>query len=1078
MNFVTGWILVKWLFLEININKYNPLRASSYIPLPVQLQLKRGVVNVQNSDSFCFGWALASSICAPTGSVNRTSSYVHFNTLFNFEGIEFPVKLRDIAKFESQNPLSVNVYGIELVIRDGKTLYEIVGPLHYTSNKKLVHRNLLLLSDSEGNNHYCWIKNFSRLLSKQINSRHGAKYFCDGCLNYFTSEQKLSNHCRHDCERVAVTLPTITPKLDKSGKEVPGNVLKFQNYHRQLPIPFVIYADFETLLKPIDTVTPSPDKPFTVKTCEHVPYSFAYYIKCLHDDSLSKFELYRGPDAPRIFLERLERDVHNLYHNHLKIVKPMLELDRDQILNFETATACSICENPFTPDDSNSTVRDHCHLTGNYRGAAHNACNLNFKIPNFVPIFFHNLGYDNHLFVKELALHNEQLDVIAQNKEKYVSFSKHMLVDEIEEDGKLRKVFFRLRFVDSFRFMNSSLAELAQNLPSDEFVEIRKYFVDDLKCDVMRKKGVFPYSYVDSFSKLDEPTLPSREQFYDSLRDEDISDEDYNRAQQVWHMFACKTLGQYSDIYLQSDVLILASVFENFRKVSIKNYKLDPAHFLTLPGYTWDAMLKFTNVELELLTDIDMFHFFKKGIRGGVSSCISRKAIANNQFVPQYDPAQPKVFIAYLDATNLYGYSMIQYLPQSNFTWLSPPEIENFIVNDVDDESNWGYVLEVDLHYPPTLHDLHNDLPFCPENMVPPVPKATMSKLIPNLYDKSKYILHYRNLKQCLSHGLILTKTYRILKFRQSPWLKPYIDFNTALRNVARNSFEKNHCKLLNNAMFGKTMENVDKRCNVKLISHWENVGRRLGVEAYVAKPSFKNLSIFSENLAAIELNKVSVMYDKPVYVGFTVLDVSKTVIYDFYFNFLKQLYGDRVSLLYTDTDSLVLKINTENFYEDVRQNIVKYDTSNFSPDNIYNIPITTSVLGKMKDEYGGLPVRSFYGVGAKSYCVDVVGKKNIVKKAKGVGRNAIQKNLSGDDYKSIVENKAQIIFCNMYIFRSTLHTMYTELKNKVALSAKDDKRFVIPGSTETLAWGHTDLSNDRLNNLIEMLETFPRNEI
>lgn len=1068
--------------MEVNINKYNPLRASSYIKLPGPLLLKKAIVNVQNDDNNCFAWALISAIAQPTGPANRTSSYPDFNNFFDFQGIEFPVKLRDITKFENNNRVSINVYGVDSVFKNNKQSYEVMGPLHYTTNRKTVHVNLLLLSDSNGNSHYCWIKNFSRLLSTQINSRNGAKFFCDGCLNYFTTAEKLHRHSRYDCERVAVKLPTIAPKINRLGKEVSGNVLEFQNYHKQLQVPFVVYADFETMLKPIDTSELAPDKPFTIKTCEHEPYSFAYYIKCLHDDSLSKLEIYRGPNTARVFMDRLEVDVRNLYENHLKIVKPMLDLNLEQQSEFDNAKVCFICENPFVADDNDVKVRDHCHMTGIYRGTAHSQCNLQFQIPNFIPIFFHNLGYDSHLFVKQLCLENEQIDVIALNKEKYVSFTKHLLVDQItDEMGKIRKVFLRLRFVDSYRFMNSSLADLAQYLPSSDFNEIKKYFGEGEKFQLMKQKGVFPYSYVDSISKLDEQQLPSPEQFYDKLRDEHISEEDYNRARRVWDLFECKTLGDFSNSYLLSDVLILADVFENFRKVSLQTHKLDPAQYFTTPGFTWDAMLKFTKVKLELLTDLEMYHFFRKGIRGGVSVCVERKAIANNQFVPNYDPSQPKEFIAYLDATNLYGYSMNQYLPHSNFTWVPENEIENFNVHEIPDDSDCGYVLEVDLQYPPDLHDLHNAMPFCPELIIPPVPKATLPKLIPNLNDKSKYVIHYQNLKQCLSHGLVLLKIHRILKFHQSPWLKPYIDYNTNLRNLARNSFEKNHCKLLNNAMFGKTMENVENRCNVKLLSHWENLGKKFGVETYVAKPAFKNLSIFSENLVAVELNKVSVTYDKPIYVGFTVLDLSKTVMYEFYYDFLKRLYGDSVSLLYTDTDSLVLKINTENFYDDIRQNIEKFDTANFPPDNIYNIPNGVSVLGKMKDEYAGIPVRSFYGTGAKSYCVDI--GKEVVKKAKGVKKYSIDNILKEEDYKNIVENNNKIIFCKMYIFRSSLHNMYTELKNKVALSAKDDKRFVIPKTSKTLAWGHEliwlyDTTPDPLDNLVAILGDAVRNQM
>lgn len=1077
--FLIGWALVELLYVDININKYNPLRASSWIPLPMEIQHKKAVVNVQNDDEYCFGWAVTSGIAMPVGPSNRTSSYPDFRQLLQFDGIEFPVRLRDISKFENINPqLSINVYGVEEVFKDNKTTYEIVGPLYYTSNKRNVHLNLLMITNEVGNSHYCWISNFSRLVSRQITARDGAKHFCDGCLHYFRKEEQLLHHMRFDCNHIYTKLPTTALVLDKLGKSVPENVLKFDNYQRQLKVPFVVYADFETMLKPIATVEPNPKESFTITTYEHIPHSFAYYIKCSYDDSLSKFESYRSTNDNNVaveFIMRLERDIRNLYENHLKKIVPLTPLTPSEIENFQNAVVCHICNQPFNDEDVK--VRDHCHLGGGYRGAAHSICNLNFTLPNFIPIFFHNLtGYDSHLFVKQLALDDEEIDVIPLNKEKYVSFSKKILVDDITtDDGDSQKVYLKLRFLDSFRFMACSLQKLAANLPSDQCIEIKKYFGDGEKFKFMRQKGVFPYSYIDSISKLNQVSLPTREEFYDALNEEHISELDHKRAVDVWRVFGCTTLGDYSDIYLKSDVLLLADVFENFRNICLEQYKLDPAQYYTSPGLTWDAMLKHTSIELELLVDMDMLHFIRKGIRGGVSTCVCRKAIANNSYLPNYDCSQPSSFIMYLDATNLYGYAMKQSLPERDFIWLSNVEIENFDVLGVSDDSEVGYVLEVDLQYPESLHDEHNDLPFCPESMVPPDGKFKVPKLIPNLFDKRNYIIHYRNLKQCLEAGLVLTKIHKILKFQQSPWLKGYIELNTQLRNESKNAFEKDFYKGMINSMFGKTMENVDKRVDVKLLSHWEKIGNRIGVENLVAKPNFKDLAVFGDNLVAVEMNRTSVVYNKPAYIGFSILDISKTVMYDFYYNYLKKQYGNNVNLLYTDTDSLVIQIVTNNFYEDMKQNLDKFDTSNYKTTNLQSMPRNQSVVGKMKDEFAGVPVLNFYGAGAKSYCVNVHRENGgEIKKAKGVKKSVIDKMLTTAKYQNVVDNN-QVIHCKMQVFKSRLHNMYTELRNKIALTPYDDKRYLIPNTPKTLAWGHVQIENDErgrnLDNLLELMQ-------
>jgi hypothetical protein len=1063
----SGWALESILFLELNINKFNPLRGSSYIPLPKDIVRKRGVLNIQNVDECCFAWSLVAAVRKPNGDPSHPSSYEDFNTVFNFQGMSFPMKLSEISKFEQLNNISINVYGIDEIYIEGKLKYEVVGPLHYTNNKKEIHINLLLISDDDGNNHYCLIQNLSKLVSQQISLHHGQKYFCDGCLQYFKTHSKLVRHLEHDCDHLYVKLPTLNHKINKFGHMVPENVLEYENIEKQLSVPFVVYADFESVLKPILTCTPDPKKSFSVQTYEHEPHSFAYYIKCDYDDSLSKFEQYRGPNSGRVFIEKLEEDIKQIYNQHLKPVIDMIPLTDSEINDYEDACICHICDKIFSLF-GDVKVRDHCHLTGKYRGAAHTTCNLHYKFQNFIPIFFHNLNYDSHLFIKTLATNKENISVIAQTKEKYISFSKDLLVDTINDQ---EKVYMKLRFLDSFRFMPQCLEKLGKNLDTSECLEIKKFFPDNKKFNYIRQKGVFPYSYIENVDKLDEQKLPSIEQFYDKLRDENISQNDYQRACKVWDLFNCQTIGNYSDIYLKSDVLILADVFENFRKVCIKSYKLDPAHYFTTPGLSWDAMLKNTKSKLELLTDIDMLHFFKKGIRGGVSTCVTREAKANNKFLPNYDSKKPNSYIMYLDATNLYGHSMSDYLPEKNFAWLSENEIKNLNFFNISDNADVGYILEVDLQYPSNLHNYHDDLPFCPENIIPP--KGKFPKLIPNLCHKTKYIIHYKNLKQCVSQGLILTKIHRVIKFNQSPWLKKYIDLNTQMRNASKNDFEKMFFKLMNNSVFGKTMENVDNRIDVKLVSHWEKVDRRVGAEILIAKPNFKNISVFDENLVAVQMNKVKILYNKPVYVGFTVLDLSKTIIYDFYYNYLKQKYKNNIKLLYTDTDSLIIKVDTDNFYNDMKLNLDKFDTSNYKLDNIHNIPINTSILGKMKDEYPNECISCFYGTGAKAYCV--ITPSSITKKAKGVKKAAIDNQLSSIDYKNVINGTMK--FCKMYIFRSHLHNMYTEYKNKVALTSFDDKRYIIPHSTRTLAWGncnielHENCGERNIDMLLELAE-------
>lgn len=1064
--------------------KFNPLRASSYLALPAFIARKRAIVNVKNEDNFCFAWAITSSLVRPTGLPQRTTSYPDFRDLFNWTGIQFPVKISDISKFETNNiDISVNVYGLEKINKKDNWVYEVVGPLYYTQTRKNNHVNLLLIDNDRGAQHYCWIKDFSRLLCGQITQRNGVKYFCDACLCYFRTKTHLLQHTSNDCNFVYTKLPETSLKIDKLGVPCQGNILKFENYHKVMTVPFVIYADFESILSPLATVEPDSRKPFIIKTCKHEPYSFCYYIKSFENNDWSRLEIYRGRNSATVFISMLERHVQQLYDNFFKIPLPMKKLTVEEQYNFDNASSCFICGKQFEENADNPKVRDHSHITGQFRGAAHARCNLNFKLPKFIPVIMHNLSnYDCHLFIKQLATETEEIDVLPNNTEKYISFGKSILVDEVCRDGKMEKIYIRLRFIDSYRFLPFSLDFLSKELDDDQCFEVKTFFPENEKFNLLRKKGVFPYSYLDCFEKLNDVSLPSQDKFYNTMSDENITLENYQRACTVWNTFGCKTLGEYSDLYLKSDVLILADVFENFRKLCKNIYSLDPAHYVTTPGLAWDVMLKFTGVELELLTDMDMYHYFKKGIRGGVSTCVKRSSIGNNQFLPNFDPNKQNSFILYLDATNLYGHSMRAHLPYKGFAWLTEEEIENLDILDVPDEADIGYVLEVDLYYPASLHSKHNDFPFCPENIIPPNSNSRQKKLIPNLMNKSKYVIHYRNLKQCLHHGLKLTKIHRVLKFHQSPWLRNYIDLNTEQRNMTTNEFSRSFFKLMNNGVFGKTMENVDKRRNLKLLTHWENHGRKLGIENYVAKPNFKKFTQFSDKLFAVEMSKVAVTYDKPVYVGFTVLDVSKIVMYRFFYDILRVQFGENVSLLYTDTDSLILEIRTENVYDHIRTNLAEYDTSNYN-ENIHDIPTTPSIVGKMKDEYRGQPIHTFYGAGAKSYCVSLGDK--LTKKAKGVKKCVIEKVLTDTDFKNVAECSKEVVVCKMFVFRSTLHEIYTELINKIALTSRDDKRFILPDGCNTLAWGHSQIDqyfpeqlenqentiNKNLDNLVQIAQ-------
>ena len=558
-------------------------------------------------------------------------------------------------------------------------------------------------------------------------------------------------------------------------------------------------------------------------------------------------------DVALEFVDSLEKEIRDIYEK-IKFKKNKIK-NQEDIDHFNAATTCHICEKELDRDK----VWDHCHITGKYRGAAHNQCNIHYQIPDFYPVVFHNLsGYDSHLFIKKLANSNslQEIKCIPNNEEKYISFSKPIKVDEYKDkNGKMKNVMREIRFIDSFRFISDSLDTLSKNLKKEQCKNIGRFYAD-VKLDLLLRKGVYPYDWVDSVDKFSETQLPAKESFFSKLYGEGISDEGYSHAQKVWEEFNCKTFRDYYNIYNESDVLIIADIFENFRDVCMKHYGLDPAWYYTAPGLAWDAALKITKVGLELQSDYNIILMIQKGIRGGISMISNRYGIANNKYMDTaYDESKESTYIQYLDANNLYGWAMSKPLPTHGFEWMSESELENW--------ESMPCILEVDLDYPESLHNEHNDYPLAPERMT----INKVDKLVPNLNNKKNYVIHRKNLKQCKRKGLEITKIHRGIKFEESAWLSKYIKLNTDLRAKATNTFEKDFFKLMNNSVFGKTMENIEKRVNVRLITNKKRAVK------LASKPNFGKRTIFDENLIAIHMKRTKLKYSKPIYLGMCILD-------------------------------------------------------------------------------------------------------------------------------------------------------------------------------------------------------------
>ena len=432
-----------------------------------------------------------------------------------------------------------------------------------------------------------------------------------------------------------------------------------------------------------------------------------------------------------------------------------------------------------------------------------------------------------------------------------------------------------------------------------------------------------------------------------------------------------------------TDVYLLADVFENFRDMCLNYYGLDPAYYITLPNYSWNAFLSLTGVRLQQIHIKEMYEMIEHGLRGGMTQCSFKKVEANNKYMNEdYDKSKPSSYISYLDANNFYGLAMCKKLTYGDFKWYCGKMDEKRVMKYSDDDDDIGYILEVDLDYPKELHDIHKDYPLAPEimcineSMLSQVQKdihkyyygkdtsdEKTNKLVLNVMDKKKYVLHISALKFYLQQGLSLRKVHRAISFKQANFLKPFIEFNTEKRKNAKNDFEKYLFKLMNNSVYGKTMENVRKHGDYEIVNTPERF------QKLVNKPLFKHRHIINEDLVIVEKDKHTVELNKPIYMGMSILDYSKIHMYSFYYDVLKPKYDNKIKLIYTDTDSYVIKIETDDLYEDFKEINEYMDFSDYPPEHPNYDKTNKKVLGKFKDEMNGKIITHFIGLKPKAYC-------------------------------------------------------------------------------------------------------------
>ena len=1015
--------------------------GSRTVKLPLNIARKKAVVNV-DAPAECFKWAMLAALHSDEVNLNRqrASKYKRWENDIVFGGTdgidENCVGLKDIPKLESINNIKINVH----LYDNGR----LKGPV-YNSRKTDYPRvvNLLLLN-TQLSWHYCAIISLTRLYRGITSTKAAHSFMCDRCCRTFWLETSFTSH-RKWCL-------LGKPQIEK----MPANkeyAYKTSSYELK-PLK-VIYADVECFIGAQKIHYPST---IACRTVWHEYYR--------GKEAVEDVKIWEGQDCIKEFLTYIETVVEEQDKQYEVLTRRNIRMTPEDNVKYNDTNRCQQCNISFVREgevgaennNNNSSaevrkVRDHCHITGVYREALCSKCNfLRKQKRRMLPIIFHNFkNYDCHILLKRgiSEMSAWELSCIAQTKEKFMNLRANIPIGQTKT-GQTR--YFTVNFIDSYQFLPSSLAKLVGNLDNLPIAKrmLNKY--QNCTMATLKRKGVFPYAYFDSLAKLNETSLPSIENFKNDLTGEECSANDYEHAQNAWSQFNCSTLGDYLKIYLELDVNLLADVFQQFRKVTFNEDKLEATHFVSLPHISYISAFKSTKETIHLLQDPEQYTLFERGIRGGLT-------FTNKHLIT----SGPGTILAYIDENNLYGNSLRQYLPHSNFEWCDEAEIQYFSDKDnilnIKDDNETGYLFEVDLNYPANIHDFTADYPLLPESgeitfdQFSPFMKdyykllhgtdrkyTPTRKLLLTQYNKEAYIVHYSILKFYLSMGIELVRVRRAIKFTQKPYLKTYIDENSKRRQKSQNAFEKDFYKLKNNSLFGKTMEDVRKRIDYKLKMTQHSVMKA------IRSPLFHDRDIISDNLVGIHMLKPSVTLNKPIYIGQAVLEYSKLEMYQLYYCTLKPTPLIRqLRLVGGDTDSFFLEINVDD-HQITRDDIFKewsnkLDSSNYDKNHaLYSIQ-NMAVLERFKDEAAGKEIEEMVLLRPKMYSIKYKNSSinRGVKKAKGVQKAVVQ-NFTHDDYKAAYRNKDCSVV-NMTLIRAQNHVISTQTIRKKALSAWDEKR-------------------------------------
>lgn len=978
------------------------------------------------------------------------------------------ITMEDFAKIENNMNKKILVYQL---LEEKRVNEKSVYKLHLTFNSKAKIKNrkdIIHLLQLEESNHVCLIADFQAYINafKRTKNKNRCHVFCHLCLNSF-NDKKIDDHIKI-CETNA-KLGTI--KLPNKGDKY-----KFSKYVSLIRPYYIAYFDTEAILIP----NPSPGILNNHKLCAYA------YVICDQNGVIVREGLKCADENNPIdnLSTQLTCDILTDYNELMDELVPKLckkaFLLPEEELRFQRQKKCELCELVFK--SSQSKHRHHEHtifpiynsknelIKGNYVGALCATCNIQITLKReCMQVISHNGGAYDMKFVA-MGLSGELFlppNVLSKTSDTMFSIEVKFNIDT----SVTKKKNYGIKYIDSYNFLAGSLDTLSSDLQKTgnklSILEsgLKKAGYSDLCINLSKRKGIYMYEYMSCEGKLDETCLPPYEEFFSELSGINVTREEYSRALDVWNAAKCVTLRDYMRLYLLVDTLLLAEVFEAFRKTMIENHSLDPAHFISGPGLSMESALYGSKLRFDLIQDLDLYNLIESNTRGGYAGVVIPYMKLNNPLCPGYNKEKISTSAVFLDFNSLYSEILSQNLPTGEIYKLTTDEIIAFKL-DTSCEDSHTYMVNVNIHVPENKMEDTDDFPLILThkeinlNDLSDYTKHLLEysgktgtqfgkKLVGTHEPQENYLISLALLQVLMRYGLKVSRINDVYRFKQEKCFNEYITKNIKLRTETDSAFKKNLYKLLNNCIFGKLLFNPKNRCETTKLIIKEATFRK-----WSRNPLLKHVYPIDKDKVLMVLSQPEIRLQYPLYAGFMVLELAKAKMFEFFYGVIKKYYP-KTRLAYSDTDSLLLVFyGIDDINKELATGVLKkyMDFSNFTPDHPYYSTENKGKLGFLKSETKEVAITEFVCLQAKSYSLKLSDETRKTA-AKGVKRN-IQEKLHHDIYLDIHNEEIPSHYEEICNIETTRCNIKTRKSKKNCLSKADNKRYY-SSSNESCGYGH-----------------------